>query len=239
MTDILNNRIVLITGATGALGSGVTRVFAQTGARLALVSTSEEKLADLVDDVGLEEDRVFAAAADLTQPEEVDAVVDAVLAHFDGLNVLLNTVGGWSGGVPVHETTVGAWHRALDLNLNSAFLLSQAVLPPMLEAGWGRIIHVSSKTALDAKAKQAGYAVAKMGLITLTEVIAAEVKGAGVTANVILPSIIDTPGNRKMMSKADPSRWVPPEEIGALMEFLCSDEAASINGDRLKIYGQV
>lgn len=239
MSDTLNNRIVLITGATGALGSAITQVFAQTGARLALVSTSEEKLADLADDVGLEEERVFTAAADLTQPEEVDAVIDAILAHFDGLDVLLNTVGGWSGGVPVHETSLGAWRRALDLNLNSAFLLSQAVLRPMLEAGWGRIVHVSSKTALDAKPKQAGYAVAKMGLITLTEVIAAEVKGTGVTANVILPSIIDTPPNRKMMSKADPGRWVPPEEIAAAMRFLCSDEAASINGDRLRIYGQI
>lgn len=239
MTGTLKNRIILITGATGDLGSAITHVFARTEAELALVSTSAEKLADLADDTGLPEERVFTAAADLTQPEEVDAVVESVIDHFGGLDVLLNTVGGWSGGVPVHETSVGAWRRTLDLNLNSAFLLSQAVLPPMLEKDWGRIVHVSSKTALDAKAKQAAYAVAKMGLITLTEVIAAEVKGTGVTANVILPAIIDTPPNRKMMSKADPSRWVPPEEIAAAMRFLCSDEAASINGDRLKMYGQI
>ncbi|MGD1993721.1 MAG: SDR family NAD(P)-dependent oxidoreductase [Anaerolineae bacterium] len=239
MTATLSNRVVMITGATGALGSVVTRVFAHTEAQLALVSTSAEKLAELADEAGLPEERVFTAAGDLTQPEEVDAVVDAVVDHFGGLDVLLNTVGGWSGGVPVHQTTPGAWRRALDLNLNSAFFLSQAVLPPMLEGGWGRVVHVGSKTALDVKAKQAGYAVAKMGLITLTGVIAAEVKGTGVTANVILPSIIDTPANRKMMSRADPSRWVSPEAIAAAMRFLCSDEAASINGDRLRIYGQV
>ena len=125
------------------------------------------------------------------------------------------------------------------LNLRSAFLLSRAVLPPMLEAGWGRIVHVASKTAVVPRARQAAYAVSKMGLITLTEVIAAEVKGTGVTANVVLPSIIDTPANRRMMPKADPARWVPPEQIAATMRFLCSDDAGSINGARIPIYGAV
>jgi NAD(P)-dependent dehydrogenase (short-subunit alcohol dehydrogenase family) len=127
----------------------------------------------------------------------------------------------------------------LTLNLRSAFLMSRAVLPPMLEAGWGRIVHTASKTAIQPRAKQVGYAVAKMGVITLTETIAAEVKGTGVTANVVLPSIIDTPDNRRMMSSADPSRWVPPENIGRTMRFLCSDAAASINGDRIPISGDV
>ena len=83
------------------------------------------------------------------------------------------------------------------------------------------------------------YAVAKMGVITLTEVIAAEVKGTGVTANVLLPSIIDTPANRKMMSSADETKWVPPAHIAETMRFLCSDAAGSINGDRIPIYGAV
>ena len=100
-------------------------------------------------------------------------------------------------------------------------------------------MHVSSKTAVAPRARQAGYAVAKMGVITLTEVIAAEVKGRGVTANAILPSIIDTPANRKMMPKADPRKWVEPARIAATMRFLCSDAGASINGARIPIYGAV
>ncbi|MDH4135866.1 MAG: SDR family oxidoreductase, partial [Anaerolineae bacterium] len=152
---------------------------------------------------------------------------------------LLNTAGGWSGGRPVGETSVEEWDRMLALNLRSAFLLSRAVLPYMLEAGWGRIVHVSSKTAVEPRARQSAYAVSKMGLITLTEVIAVEVKGSGVTANVILPSIIDTPDNREAMPKADPHKWVPPERIAATMRFLCSDAAASINGARILIYGAV
>jgi len=236
---MLHDRVVLIGGATGALGSVVTRVFAQTEARLALTCQSEQALERLTGEIDLPTDRVFAATADVTQPDEVEELVAAIIARFGRLDVLLNTVGGWAGGKPVEKTTVEEWEHMLALNLRSAFLLSRAVLPHMLESGWGRIVHVSSKTAVEPRSKQVGYAVSKMGLIALVEVVAAEVKGSGVTANVILPSIIDTPANRKMMSKADPSKWVEPEQIGATMRFLCSDAAASINGARVPIYGAV
>jgi NAD(P)-dependent dehydrogenase (short-subunit alcohol dehydrogenase family) len=153
--------------------------------------------------------------------------------------VLLNTVGGWSGGTAEGETAVDDWECMLSVNLRSAFLLSRAVLPHMLQEGWGRIVHVSSKTAVEPRAKQIGYAVSKMGVITLTKVIAAEVKGTGVTANVILPSIIDTLANRASMPKADPQRWVSPEQIAAMMRFLCSDAGASINGASIPMYGTI
>jgi len=243
MSDALRDRVVLISGATGALGSAVTRVFARTEARLALTGRSEQKLERLAAEVGLPAERIFTVPADVAQANGVRDLVEAIVARFERVDVLLNTVGGWSGGRRVGETPVEEWDRMLALNLRSAFLLSRAVLPLMLESGWGRIVHVSSKAAVAPRAKQAAYAVAKMGLITLTEVIAAEVRsqsrGSGVTANVILPSIIDTPANRKMMPKADPRKWVPPERIAATMRFLCSDDAASINGARIPIYGAV
>ena len=239
MPDTLCDRVVLITGATGALGSAVAREFAQTEARLALSGRSEEKLAQLVDEIGLPAERVFNATADVTQADGVRGLVEAVAARFGGVDALLNTVGGWGGGKPVGETNVEQWERMLTLNLRSAFLLSRAVLPGMLESGWGRIVHVSSKTAVAPRARQAGYAVAKMGVITLTEIIAAEVKGRGITANAILPSIIDTPANRKAMPQADPRKWVTSERIAATMHFLCSDAAGSINGARIPIYGAV
>jgi NAD(P)-dependent dehydrogenase (short-subunit alcohol dehydrogenase family) len=239
MDEQLSNKVALVTGATGALGRAVTQVFAAQGVRLALAGRSMDKLTALVEEIGLPEECAFAVTGDLTQEEDVNAIVGAIAARFGTVDVLLNIAGGWSGGKPVHETPVEAWDWALNLNLRSAFLISRAVLPYMLDQGWGRVIHVGSKTAVAPKAKQAGYAVSKMGLITLTEVIAAEVKGTGVTANVVLPSIIDTPANRRMMSKADPGRWVPPEHIAQTMAFLCTEEAASINGDRVPIYGAV
>ncbi|MFQ6099898.1 MAG: SDR family NAD(P)-dependent oxidoreductase [Anaerolineae bacterium] len=239
MSDVLHDKVVLITGATGALGSAVAREFARTEARLALNGRSERKLERLVAVIGLPAECICTVAADVTQAEGIESLVEAVVERFGRVDVLLNTVGGWSGGKPVGETPVEEWNRMLALNLRSAFLLSRAVLPHMLEAGWGRVVHVSSKSAVAPRAKQAAYAVSKMGLITLTEVIAAEVKGTGVTANVILPSIIDTPANRDAMPRADPRKWVEPEHIAATMHFLCSDGAASINGARIPIYGAV
>jgi NAD(P)-dependent dehydrogenase (short-subunit alcohol dehydrogenase family) len=239
VSDMLRDRVVLISGATGALGSAVTSEFAQTDACLALTGRSAQKLERLVIENGLPAERVLTVPADVTQADGVADLVSAVVARFDWIDVLLNTVGGWSGGKPVGETSVEEWDRMLALNLRPAFLLSRAVLPHMLEAGWGRIVHISSKTAVEPRAKQAAYAASKMGLITLTEVIAAEVKGTGVTANVILPSVIDTPANRQAMPKPDPRKWVPPERIAATMRFLCSDAAASINGARIRIYGAV
>jgi len=235
--DLMQDRVILVTGATGALGSAVVRELAPTGARLALTSRSLEALRQLAGDVGLPETHLHLDTSDLSQAGEVEGLVAGILEKFGRLDALLNTVGGWAGGKTVAETSLEAWQWMLDLNLRTAFLLSRAVLPPMLEAGWGRIVHTSSKSAVEPRAKGAAYAVSKMGLITLTEVIAAEVKGTGVTANVVLPSTIDTPANRKMMPQADPDRWVPPGRIAATMRFLCSDAAASINGARLAIYG--
>ena len=239
MSEDLRGRVVLIGGATGALGSGIARVFADTGAHLGLTSTSEEDLEELADELGLSDDRLFLSTVDATDRDSVGDLVSGVVERFDGLHVLLNTIGGWGGGKTVGETLVEQWEWMLTLNLRSAFLLSRAVLPHMLEAGWGRIVHTASKTAVTPRPKQVGYVVSKSGVIALTEVIAAEVKGTGVTANVVLPSIIDTPANRRMMSSADTSKWVPPEHIAGTMRFLCSDAAASINGDRIPIYGAV
>jgi NAD(P)-dependent dehydrogenase (short-subunit alcohol dehydrogenase family) len=239
VSDTLHDRVVLISGATGALGSAVTHEFAQAQTRLALAARSAQKLEQLTAEIGLPAERVFTVTADVTQAKEVEDLASAVMARFGRMDVLLNTAGGWSGGKPVGETSVEEWDRMLALNLRSAFLLSRTVLPHMLEAGWGRIVHISSKTAVEPRARQAAYATSKMGLITLIEVIAAEIKGTGVTANVILPSIIDTPANREAMPKTDPRKWVPPEHIATTMRFLCSDAAASINGTRIPIYGAV
>jgi NAD(P)-dependent dehydrogenase (short-subunit alcohol dehydrogenase family) len=234
-----NGKVMLITGATGALGSAVARRFADTEARLVLSSRSLEELETLRDKLELSEERAFCVAGDVTQSEGADAVVEAAVAHFGALHGLINTVGSWFGGAPVHEISVVAWREALDINLNSAFMLSRAALPPMLEAGWGRVLHVSSRTAVSPRAEQVGYSVSKMGLIALTEVIAAEVEGSGITSNVIMLTILDTLANRKMMPDADTEDWVLPQDVAEMMHFLCTDAAASINGARIPIYGAV
>lgn len=239
MEGELTGKVVLIGGATGALGSAIARVFTQTGASLALTSTSEEALEELAEELGLPDERLLLSTVDATNADSIGELVSSVVGRFGGLHVLLNTIGGWGGGKTVAETPIEQWEWQLTLNLRSAFLISRAVLPHMLEAGWGRIVHTASKAGVAPRPKQAGHAVAKAGVIMLTEVIAAEVKGTGVTANIILPSIIDTPDNRRTMSSADTTRWVPPRHIAEAMRFLCSDAGASINGDRIRIYGAI
>jgi NAD(P)-dependent dehydrogenase (short-subunit alcohol dehydrogenase family) len=238
MADLVD-RVMLITGATGVLGTAVTHAFARTQARVALAGRSRQKLEQLAGASGLPGERTLAVVSDVTQVDDVQQLVDAVMARFGRIDGLINTVGGWSGGKAVWETLVGEWENMLALNLHSAFLLSRATLPLMLDAGWGRIVHVSSKAAVEPRSKRAAYAVAKMGLVTLTEAIAADVKGSGVTANVIVPSVIDTPDNRAAMPKANPEKWVPAEHIAAVIQFLCSDAGSSINGASIPIYGAV
>ncbi len=193
----------------------------------------------LAEETGLPESRLYHQAADVTHPEGVQELVEEIVERWGGLHVLLNNVGTWQGGDPVHETSIEAWNRLLRVNLQSAFLLSRAVLPHMLETGWGRIVHISSRGAVQPKPHEASYDVSKRALITLTEVIALETKGTGVTANAILPSIIDTPANRHYISKPDPSRWVSPQDIAATMRFLCSEAGEAISGASIAVYGDV
>ncbi len=127
----------------------------------------------------------------------------------------------------------------LTANLKTAFLMCSAVLPFMRDAKHGRIISIAAMAALAPAASRGAYAIAKRGVITLTETIAEEVKGTGITANAIAPSIIVTPANRASMPAADVSRWVTPEEIAAIVLFLCSDDARSVSGNVLKVYGGV
>lgn len=236
---MLENKVVLITGATGGMGSAVVREFVRTEAQLALTSQSPQKLERLVGELDLPAERAFTVVADVTNESQVEDLGRVILSQFGHVDVLLNTVGGWSGGDRVEETSVGDWDHMLSLNLRSAFLLSRMVIPYMRERGWGRIVHVGSKTGAEPRPKQVGYAVSKSGLITLTKVIAAELKGSGTTANVVLPSIIDTLATRAAMPKANTDKWVPPEQIAAMMRFLCSEAAGSINGAAIPIYGAV
>jgi NAD(P)-dependent dehydrogenase (short-subunit alcohol dehydrogenase family) len=236
---MLEDRVVLITGATGGLGRVVAHEFARTEAALALTSTSPEALATLAEETGLPESRLYHRAADVTRPEGIQELIGEIIERWGGLHVLLNTVGTWQGGDPVHETSIEEWNRLLRINLQSAFLLSRAVLPHMLEVGWGRIVHISSKGAVQPQPHEVAYDVSKRALITLTEVIALETKGMDVTANVILPSIIDTRANRRYISQPDPSTWVAPQDIAATMRFLCADAGEAINGASIAMYGDV
>jgi len=233
----LSGRVVLITGATGEVGPTVCRVFAAAGALLALTGTRRAALEELARELALSDDRLLWRAADLSKASEAQALIDAVLAHWGQIDALLNLAGGWAKSGRVGEVTDEEWDAMLDRNLRTCLNACRAALPAMERRGWGRIVNVGARAVLEPGARQAPYNVAKAGVVALTRSIAADYRRRGVAANAILPGTIDTPANRAVMENADPSRWVTPEELAALMLFLCSDEAGSLNGAAIPVLG--
>src|SRR2546428_13839680 len=160
------------------------------------------------------------------------------LGAFRRCGVLQDVVGGWKGGLPLHETPVEEWEGMLTLNLTSAFLCSRAVLPHMLERKSGRIVNISSRTAVVPAPRQAAYSAAKAGVIALTRTLAEEVKASGINVNYVLPSLLDTEANRKAFPKADYRNWVTPDDLARVLAVLVSDGSSQITGAAIPVYGR-
>jgi NAD(P)-dependent dehydrogenase (short-subunit alcohol dehydrogenase family) len=239
----MQNRVVLVAGATGELGRVVVRHFLDRGAtvgalyRDAAASPGTSAAAARPETATPAErpavlpahERLIPLVADATNPAEVASAVERLRATAGPIDVLANTVGGYAGG-RLLDTSDEAWRRQLDLNLTSAFVLSRAVLPHFLERGAGRIVHVASKAGAEPFAGALGYVVSKAGLLALVRALAKELDGTGVTVNAILPGTIDTEPNRRDMPKADRTRWVPPGEIARLIERLAAGDTPHLNG---------
>ena len=172
--------------------------------------------------------------ADVTDDAAIRRLVDDVIQRAGRLDVLVNLVGGFAMGRVV-DTDAALWQRMLTMNVTSAFLLSKAVLPHMVERGTGRILHVAAWAAVEPFPGAAAYIVAKSSLLALIRVLALELKGSGVTVNGVLPTTIDTPANRASMPQADPSTWTKPESIADTLLFLASEEAGQISGAAIPV----
>jgi NAD(P)-dependent dehydrogenase (short-subunit alcohol dehydrogenase family) len=160
------------------------------------------------------------------------------LEAIGGVWAVAHLVGGYRDGEPFTELSVEGWQEQIDLNLWPLLLTLGAFLPGMVARGGGRVVAVSSRAALRPFAGSAAYAATKAAVITAVQAASEEVKHAGVCVNAILPSVIDTPLNRAAMPEADPGRWVRPEEIGAVVRFLCSPEASAVTGAAIPVYGR-
>lgn len=223
----MNERVVVITGATGGLGQFAARAFAEQGASLALISTSQDKLDSLANDLNLPADRALTHAADLLDPDAVQEAAEAVSAKFGQVDVLIHLVGGWTGGKTIAESDPDDFKFMLDQHAWTTIHLLRAFSPKLAANGWGRVIAVSSPSATKPPAKSGAYATAKAAQETLLFTLADEFKDTDVTANVIQVSYIDLKGTGKGTS---------PGEIISAMLYLCSDEAGKINGTRLPLY---
>jgi len=234
MTD--TDRVVLITGASGALGRETARVFAADGHRLGLVGTDRDRLAGVARDLGLAEDRWVAGVGDLRQRDGARAAVGAVTGAYGRVDVLIHLVGGYASGTPVAELDPADVAAMLDQHLWSTLHLTQAVVPWMVERGWGRVLAVIPPVAAEPPPKMAPYAVGKAAQEVLLRTLAREVAAAGVTVNVVIVKAID----EQNLRTTDPKKasWAGPDEIAATFRFLASNGAAAINGARIPLTGR-
>lgn len=220
----------MVTGASGGLGVAVVETFLTAGATVAGVARSVSPRED--------SDRFVAVSADLTSAAGAQAAVDETLEKAGGLDVLVHVMGGFAGGQPAHATDDATWDRMMNLNLRSVFLTTRAVLPHMLQSRYGRIVAVGSRVGVEPAAGLSAYGVSKAGLNALIKTIALENRDHGITANVVLPSTIDTAANRKAMPDADFSTWVAPGKIAQQVLWLCSEAASETSGALIPVYGR-
>lgn len=234
----IENRVVVITGATGGLGRVVARRLAAEGASLALVSTNQAHLDALAAELQLPAERVLARAVDLRDAGATRDAAQAVVAKYGRAEILLHLVGGWAGGAPVTAVEPGTVDEMLQQHLWTTLHLMQAFVPLFLTNGWGRLIAVSSPFASRPQAKGAPYAIGKAAQEALFETLAAELADTGVTANLLLVRTIDTQHERDHERTAKNSAWTTPEEISEAILYLCSEAAGAVNGARLPLYGR-
>ena len=223
--------VALVTGSTGALGSVIVQAFRRAGYRLALPVRSSRDIPQAA------EDNLFVATADLAHEEEVEQFVKETLGRFGQVDVLIHAAGGFSGGETIEKTPLAEWERMLEINLQTAFLIMRAVLPPMRKQSRGRIVCVAALAGMKPAPRFAAYGVSKRALIALVEAVADEVKSGGITCNALAPGTILTQANLNAMPGADTSTWVRPEQIAALCLFLASDAASIINGSVIRLPG--
>jgi NAD(P)-dependent dehydrogenase (short-subunit alcohol dehydrogenase family) len=226
-----NRKIALITGASGGLGTHVTKGLLNAGATVVGLSPN-------IKQSDFDHPNFTALPASLSSLDAAKKAVDTVVTRFGRIDILAHLVGAFAGGQTIADTDDKTFQRMFDLNLNSAFHILRAVLPHMRKAGGGRIIAIGSRAAEDPGPKVGAYSASKAALVSLMKTVALENKDAGITANVILPGTIDTPANRKDMPGADVSQWVQPETIGSLIVWLAGDSAQDVTGAVIPIYGR-
>ena len=230
-----SDRVVIVTGAAGNLGSAVARAFQAAGAKLVLVDRAPERLQRLFPDLVDSASHLLATSVDLLDAEAVTKTVEETVQRFGRIDVLVNTAGGYRAGTPLHETPAETWDFMLDLNARTVLITSQAVIPHLLEQGAGKIVNVAARAALKGGRNMAAYSAAKSAVVRLTESMAAELKPQAINVNCVLPSTIDTPQNRAAMPKADHSRWVKPEDLADVILFLASDAARAVHGAAIPV----
>jgi NAD(P)-dependent dehydrogenase (short-subunit alcohol dehydrogenase family) len=237
MNSEYSGQVVLVAGGTGGLGRAVTLAFLEAGARVGVSYRRAEEFAAVEGAAGSRAEDLLGQAADVTDADAAQALVDAVLGRWGRLDAVVNAIGGYAGGLPLWETLPELFERMVDQNLRSGYMLARAAIPAMIRQKRGVFVNVASRAAVDHAAGASAYAATKAAAVALMDSLAADVRGTGLRVNSILPSIIDTEANRKAMPRADFSKWPKPEAIARVLLFLCSEDAALVHGAAIPVYG--
>lgn len=223
----MTERVIVITGTTGALGNLTAHAFAEAGHSLALLDHNQEKLDALVRDLNLPAERLYTRVVDLLDAPTLRATAEAVSAKFGAVHALIHLVGGWTGGKSIPEASADDLTFMLNQHAWTTFNLFQVFVPHLAASGWGRVVTLSLPLTVHPSAKMGPYAAGKAAQEALVTTLAEEMRGQGVTANIIHVQSIDAKGTGKGTN---------PAEIVAAMMYLCSDEAAKVTGARIPIY---
>ncbi len=229
----MNQKTIVVTGAGGVLGAAVARAAAERGAIVAMLDMAEVR----TDQGAIGEGHLRLSGVDLSDFAAASRAMDEVRAKTGKLDALFNIAGGFRWQT-LEQGDLDAWDFLFKINLKTAATACKAALPHLIASGDGRIVNVGALGAVKAAAGMGAYAASKAGVAKLTESLAEELKGR-VTVNAVLPSIIDTPANRKDMPDADFSKWVAPADLAAVMLFLAGPEARAVTGALVPVSGQV
>src|SRR5712692_4022774 len=238
--QLLENRVAIITGGTGALGRAVVEHFIVAGAKVAVPYIIDAEVPMLEKQLGnrFPSSEIHLKKADAGDETQIGKFVAEVASKWSKVDILANLVGGFWGGKSIAETTLAEWQAMFDLNLKPTFICCKAVVPVMQKNKYGRIVSVSSRTGLLGAGDYAAYAVAKGTIRTFTASLAEEVLNDNVLVNAIAPSTIDTEANRKSMPKAKHENWVKPEDIAKTLAYLCSEQNQVTSGTVVPVYGR-
>ncbi len=233
----LQEKVAVVTGATGNLGRALCRALLDRGAKVALIARDNRALEALQEALGAQ-DRTAGFAIDLGEANAVQNGMDRIVERFGGIHILVNAVGGFRMGPPLHETAVEDWDQMMAINARSVFMSCKAAIPHMLAAGGGQIVNISARAARQGKGRMGPYCASKAAVIALTESLAEEHRDTGIRVNCILPGTLDTPQNRAALPDADYRCWVSPEALSDVVLFLISEAARAIQGASIPVYGR-
>ncbi|WP_137872129.1 SDR family NAD(P)-dependent oxidoreductase [Rhodococcus sp. Q] len=251
MTDnesIAAGRVAVITGGASGIGLAVARQLGEGGHPVALLDRQGDVVQKAADELRESGITALAAEVDVTDRGAVDKALDQVRRELGPVRIMV-TSAGIESTAPFGDITLDDWDRVLAVNLTGTFHCVQAVVPDMKEAGWGRIVTISSSSAQSGAPDRAHYVASKGGVIALTKALSFELAPLGITANTIPPSIIDTPMAREgakhdaminldALATMTPVRRIgTPDDVAAATAFLCSDAAGFITGQIIGVNG--